>query len=214
VSGTRPGSLSDEPSDNDQATRVRPVMTIGPDGAPAPAPVPSPAGPTPVAVAPALETYFADGLPLSWLPPQTGTEPVEEPRSPWRRVAAVLAGVAVVAAVGTGTALAFGSSAGPAVSEPTVSPTVPMIRAVPAPTDVDGVVMGDDAVFTWANPEPQEGDRFLWARVEMGGVGDQQQAVEPTVTFPATQDRVCIQVVLVRADGRYSAEPAQGCADR
>lgn len=210
--GTRPGSLSDGTPDGDQVTRLRPVVTIAPDGAPPR--VAAPAGPTPVAVAPALETYFADGLPQSWMPLETGIEPVEEVRSPRRRVAAVVAGVAVVVAVATGTALAFGSSAGPAVSEPTATSTVPMVRAVPAPTDVAGLVMGDDVVFTWANPDPQEGDRFLWAPVEMGGVGDQQQVDEPTVTVPATQDRVCIQVVLVRADGRYSGEFGQGCANR
>ena len=215
--GTRPGSLATDPGVNGQATRLRPVTNIGPDGSPSagsPSAGAPPTGRTSIAVSPALIPSFAEGVPQSWLPPQTETEPVEEPRSPWHRVGAVVAGVVLVAAVGTGAALAFGSPAGPALGDPTPTPTVPMIVAVPAPTDVTGVVMGDDAVFTWVNPDPQEGDRYLWARVEMGGVGERQQVDESTVTVPATQDRVCIQVSLVRGDGRFSAEPAEGCAQR
>ena len=72
----------------------------------------------------------------------------------------------------------------------------------------------EEAVFTWANPDPQEGDFFVWALAELGGEPQWQRTDETTVTVPAGEDRVCIEVSLVRADGRASAQNAEECATR
>ena len=69
-------------------------------------------------------------------------------------------------------------------------------------------------VFTWENPEPQEGDHYLWGVLEATGEPELELVAVPTVTVPSDGDpgEVCIQVSIVRADRRSSASPAQGCA--
>ncbi|WP_246247442.1 SDR family NAD(P)-dependent oxidoreductase, partial [Cellulomonas septica] len=94
-----------------------------------------------------------------------------------------------------------------AASKGGVMPAPHSIRATP---QADGSV-----VFTWVNPEPAEGDRYLWAVRTATGEPTPQLADAPTVTVPAEQapgGQVCIEVSIVRADRSSSAQPAQGCS--
>jgi hypothetical protein len=83
---------------------------------------------------------------------------------------------------------------------------------VPVPADLVGALSGERSVlFSWVNPDPQEGDRYLW------GVDDETDArqvtVSPsaTVELPEGEDSVCIEVSVVRTDGRVSTSPARAC---
>ena len=86
--------------------------------------------------------------------------------------------------------------------------------AVPPVTDVTGVREGDRVTFTWTNPDEQDGDFYIWEQVVLSGENGSEQVSAPTVTFtPQGSGEVCIDVSLVRADGRAS-EAVRGCVDR
>lgn len=89
--------------------------------------------------------------------------------------------------------------------------------SVPQPTNLNGTWDGQNATFTWTNPDPQAGDTYAWAPIsdEPGATGAQTSIAEETsVTFEATdqKSRTCIQVSIVRSDGHMSAIPATACA--
>ncbi|WNB85964.1 hypothetical protein [Cellulomonas sp. ATA003] len=74
---------------------------------------------------------------------------------------------------------------------------------------------------TWTNPQPQDGDRYLWGVVRAGAdtrlelVDDTQVTVEVATGSPAgttaAAERTCVEVSIVRADRRASNRPALGC---
>jgi hypothetical protein len=84
---------------------------------------------------------------------------------------------------------------------------------VPAPSGLTGVAEGSDAVFTWENPAPEAGDSFRWWTVDrFGQVGETNATAATRITTPLLDDdQTCVEVVLVRADGRSSASPARTC---
>lgn len=224
----------DDDGDAGQATRLRPVQSVSPDAAvaappvaavPATAGIPGPAPQFPLlqpagttgapssAPAPAPAAHAADGVPEAWR--QAVVVPEAAPRRRGRAVAGVLAGVVVVAAVGVAAVAAFRPGADPEPEPtPTASATAPVIRAVPAPAELTGTVTADGAaVFTWQNPDPLDGDRYLWGVVEAGDAEQLEVVEDPTVTVPVETpgQQVCVEVSIVRVDGRASTEPAVGC---
>ncbi|WP_193597760.1 serine/threonine-protein kinase [Microbacterium sp. YJN-G] len=81
---------------------------------------------------------------------------------------------------------------------------------VPKVTGLAGVRNGDQVTFTWTNPDPKEGDLYLWQiadpeATEPPKTTDQETAI---VTSP---ERACIEVTLRRSDGRTAGEPQTGC---
>jgi eukaryotic-like serine/threonine-protein kinase len=84
---------------------------------------------------------------------------------------------------------------------------------VPAPTGLTGVHLADGSVsFTWVNPEPAVGDQYLWGVRSATGEPTLALLAAPTVTVPATAGaQVCIEVSIVRADRSASARPAEVC---
>ncbi|MCU1431949.1 MAG: serine/threonine protein kinase [Actinotalea sp.] len=153
----------------------------------------------------------------------------ERRRSPARVAVGVLAGVAVLAALTVGGVAAFRQD--PAAPDPcsdpeapgrqqaacdaAATPTVPAVRAVPSPADLVGTVTaGGSTVFTWTNPEPEEGDAYLWGVVETGSETSMDRVEEPTATVvpDVPGDEICVEVAIVRTDGRFSTRPAVGCA--
>ena len=68
--------------------------------------------------------------------------------------------------------------------------------------------------FTWANPAPEDGDAYRWGVVTATDEEPLAAAGDAAATVPAADapGEVCVQVLLVRADGRVSAQPARGCA--
>jgi serine/threonine protein kinase len=137
-------------------------------------------------------------------------------RKPWAIAAAVGVVVAVAAAV-TGVVLWGGepeppvlpgpapSTGGTAVIDPLPDVTVP------APADLAGVIQGQEARFTWTNPDPQTGDFYVWTDV-LDPEADRRRVDDPEVaiTVAAGETTVCIEVATVRS-GRTS-EPVRACA--
>lgn len=128
------------------------------------------------------------------------------PRS--RRGLWIGAGIAAAVVVVGGIALGA-SILAPAVQEPvesppaSVAPQDPIGDVVPALADLTGSVQGADAVFTWTNPDPQEGDAYLWHVVTLSGNGQDERVEATTVTLPADAGgTTCIEVTLLRSTGR------------
>ncbi len=86
-------------------------------------------------------------------------------------------------------------------------------RAVPTPQDVTARVAADGAVvFSWTNPDPEPGDRYLWGVASAGRPTTLDTVDEPQVqVYPEQPGQLCVEVSIVRSDGRYSAQPAVGC---
>ena len=88
-----------------------------------------------------------------------------------------------------------------------------VVAVVPAPTGLTGVRLADGSVaFTWVNPDPAAGDQYLWGVRSATGEPTLALLAEPTVTVPAgAGGQVCIEVSIVRADRSVSARPAEVC---
>ncbi|UCN16057.1 serine/threonine-protein kinase [Cellulomonas iranensis] len=150
-------------------------------------------------------------------PAPTGV-PVDAPPRRRTRLAGALAALVVVAA---GAAIAYatlgdrGGGGQVAPSESLAPPaTGPVAAPVPAPHSLSGTRAADGSVtFTWQNPDPQGGDRYLWGVLTVTGEPTLELVDDATVTVPADRatGEVCIQVSIVREDRASSARPAQGC---
>ena len=201
-----------------QTTRLRPVRTISPEV-------------TAAGVAPAAATGTSvdaiDGphgtgstdpedIPERWRRDveQLLAARAAEPRAqlPRRSVATLVAGFGIVAVVLVAVVLALRPPPpGASVPEATSRPTA-VLRAVPAPADLLGVVDGATAVFTWTNPDPEPGDRYLWGVAVVGAPTEVQPIDQPAVSIPLEGAvQLCIEVSITRADGRYSTRPAVEC---
>jgi serine/threonine protein kinase len=228
--------MDGDPSAEGQATRLRPVPSVSPEATPGIAwpPPQTPlldiggqgsAAPAP-ADAPGVDEAGHDGVPESWrrhaadvaaaLPDQD-----HRPVRPGRALAGGIAAVVVIAALAAAGLLAFRDRA-PADPDASGTPrptaSAPVMHAVPAPSDLVGSVGADGSVvFTWANPDPDDGDTYLWGVQDPAGGETHLEVVEePTVTLPpgasATGRAVCVEVSIRRENGQYSTLPAVGCA--
>ncbi len=146
--------------------------------------------------------------------PTPGEQPAKRSALPW-----LLAGAGVVlvgAIVGTGALLgAMGNGPDPSPSPTDVKPVddVVLPRQVPTPADLEGEIQGDSVFFTWTNPEPEDGDMYLWGEQVAGEAVAMETTEDTSVHIPYIEgETVCIEVLVRRADGRASAEPAVGCA--
>jgi serine/threonine protein kinase len=84
---------------------------------------------------------------------------------------------------------------------------------VPAVRDLSGEVQGDEVVFTWTNPEPQDGDTYGWRVPAIGAETAYTPVEEPTVTVPRDESgETCVEVVVNRS-GAPSYEPKVECVD-
>jgi hypothetical protein len=104
---------------------------------------------------------------------------------------------------------------GPAAGTEFPGPASTVGRTVPAPTNLFGTRQTDGTVvFTWTNPDEQDGDTYLWGVRTATGEPQLEIVDEPTVTVtpPAEGGEVCVEVSIVRADRRASTVPAEGCA--
>lgn len=209
----------------EDATRLRSIVTVAPVAPLGDAPAPGADEPTRqrgvVSVPP--QAPAATSAPVFVAPPEPevaeATEPVGRGRG--RVVAGIVSGVVVLAAV-----VAIGAAALRTGDTPDGQPSstdftqdaepTSIGQPVPSPHSLLGTRQADGSVvFTWENPEPQDGDRYLWGVLQ--ATGEPQLAVvdEATVTVPADlagAGQVCVEVSIVRADRRVSADPAEGCA--
>ncbi|HEX5858843.1 MAG TPA: serine/threonine-protein kinase [Microbacterium sp.] len=129
--------------------------------------------------------------------------------------AIIAAAVLVLAGVGVALALP-GILSGEQDPDPEASATSEPIDdviggPVPAVTGVTGVAADAVVVFTWTNPDPQEGDMYLWGPVRVGEETQLEAIPDATATVPADPSgTTCIEVTLRRADSRAST-PVTEC---
>ena len=78
--------------------------------------------------------------------------------------------------------------------------------------DLAGEVVGVDVRFAWTNPDPQEGDTYIYASVSVADAEPDFEAVAvPEVTVAADPSgTTCVDVILVRENGQ-SSDPVRGC---
>ena len=128
------------------------------------------------------------------------------------------AGALVVAALVVVGVLTLGRGADEnpqAGDDPTSTPTSVEEATVPGPAKLTGVDQGDgSALFTWENPDEKDGDSYVWREVAVDGQGDARRTTVTQVEVPLdeTTGVVCIEVSIVRQDGRASTMPVQECS--
>lgn len=210
LTGAEPGSEAE------QETRLRPVRTVSLEAERQLAAAHPTSHGDPLA--PLTGEDLKDDVPESWRRHVAELEAargqVETPRRRIGRVvAAGVAGAAVLTALVIAAAASFDRPDGAAQPTPTDTATLQVpAQTPPAPTDLAGTVEADGSVtFTWVNPEPQDGDGYLWGPYDPTGSGRMTPAAAPPVTLqPDATGKTCVQVTVVRADGRMS-DPAVGC---
>ena len=83
----------------------------------------------------------------------------------------------------------------------------PFEDVVPAVTQLAGRIEGGNVVFTWTNPDPKDGDGYLWYAYTLAGNGDVRKVTEPTVSVPVDAGgTTCVAVTLVRKSGVAGTE--------
>lgn len=195
-------SPSSPPHEDDEPTLLRRPAVVVPDAAAAPGGASAPTGapsagdaPEPAATASGDPAPERTGMPWwGWLIAAVG-------------VAAVVLGVVFSGAI-TGALVPD--------QEPTAAgapePKDPLAGIVPSVADLEGTSADGIVSFTWKNPEPQEGDSFVWYEVTLDGAGEPHNTAETSVVLEgARTERTCIEVVLKRDDGRSSPQPVRGC---
>lgn len=86
--------------------------------------------------------------------------------------------------------------------------------AVPTPVLVDATRNGAEVTFTWSNPAPEDGDKFLWQRTD-GASSDHQvnSTSDPSAVISGVDSgsKVCISVDIRRENGSVSANSLEAC---
>lgn len=85
--------------------------------------------------------------------------------------------------------------------------TVPIPVAGLAVDSADGT----SVIFTWKNPKPEAGDRFIWARAETPSNNTSTTEATATVTGVVPGSKTCINVSVVRGNGQSSDTPLVVC---
>ncbi|WP_435299289.1 serine/threonine protein kinase [Timonella sp. A28] len=91
----------------------------------------------------------------------------------------------------------------------------PDTASVPAVTDLKVAESTPTAVrFTWVNPEPQDGDAFVWRVVDVDTTTAATRTTDRFVVVPRQDEaqRVCVEVSLVRSNGKVSHTPTRECS--
>ena len=200
---------------------------VTPTGPPAPATVPSSADATvrrpssieaqrPVPPSPAPASTAPAAVPDAAV--SDASAPVDPRRGRLGLIIGIAAAVVVLGGVGIAWAVASGTVPDPAAqtSAPAedADPIDVLPGSVPVVTDLTGTREGDQVVFTWTNPAPEDGDKYIWGVQRLGGAPSLQTTDQTTVTVPAeASGSTCIEVTLRRADGTASDpdRPAQAC---
>ncbi|MBD8043029.1 protein kinase [Arthrobacter sp. Sa2BUA2] len=179
--------------------RSEPAAGLASNG---PTPLPAPGSPAPEAAQragdPALES------------------PTPEATALRRRRSRVLAGAAVVVVLAIVLLAVFlprgdaPRQAAPAPTQPPSNALGGLDGAVAPPSGLRGTQEAGETVFTWTNPEPQEGDIYLWRSVTATSQGELVRTAEPQAVLPAAGGQACIEVQVARSNGRAS-EPVAAC---
>jgi hypothetical protein len=211
-----------EAADAGDATRIRGVSTVHAQPvAPPAAPGQQGADPTVIrrmpSVQPHAEGQEAPEHTVVRQRPEADAEPIPaDTPAPRRKLWPILAGAGGVLVVGAVVATAIVFAPPPGNAEPTPAPSSDIVVVgVPSPEAVSVTPNADGTsfTFTWGNPEPEEGDRYIWRRSD--GSGTQPVATESdTVTIDGVTngDQVCIEIELRRSSGKTSTEPLEMCS--
>lgn len=210
---------------SDDETRARPVSTITaqPAAPPSPAPVAEPTllrGPVTVPAQPEAAPGPAESnepVGETVLRSRTPAQETEAPVTSKRRVPVlglVVGAIAVVvlAAVVTGVILSGGPGA--LLAAPSDTPSAPpvVLDTVPTPA-LDGDPTADSGTITIpvANPDPVDGDVFVW-RISNRGESEGLHPVEGSAVVVEGFDGnpLCVEISVLRA-GKTSAVPLEVC---
>ncbi|GGH42244.1 serine/threonine-protein kinase [Microbacterium album] len=235
-------ALAEEEDDDDGRTRFRAITSIDAQPAPAPAAPPAravlpassdaaaasgldqtqrrPSARVPVAGPVAPEPPTAADTLLRSPAREPDAAPELAPATPrGRRWVAWASGIAVgVVAIGVGAAVILAPQGVGEVTAPIDRPAAPVdpigdTELPPQITGLAGQPEGGEVAFTWSNPDPREGDTYLWRPVVAGESHTFEETAEPTAVVAAdASGRACIEVVLRRANGTSAPEGVEGCA--
>lgn len=138
------------------------------------------------------------------------------PKRQRRRLVPVTLGAAAVLLVAGGVtaSVLLGTTGEP---EPTSSKSGAPIIITEVPTPVEKAITvaddGSSVTFEWSNPEPEDGDVFIWQRTEGAEQGQKHVSDTSTLTLDGLsgQDKVCVSVSISRQNGKTSTEPLEMC---
>ena len=187
-------------------TVIRRMPTVEPNA-------PAPAAPDHTVLRPRPAPAAAPTPDVS--PDPAADAPVGGP-APKRKRWPILAGAAGVLVIGGVIAAAVVFAPTDADPTPTPQPSSDIITVgVPTPEagDVTPNADGTGFTFTWSNPDPQDGDRYIWNRSDGPNAGEKVPTAAETVTVDgvANGSQVCIEVSLRRTTGKQSTEPLEMC---
>lgn len=164
-------------------------------------------------IAPALAETVVRSMPSS--------EPTAIPASVparGRRAAWITVGVVAVLAAAAALVIVLAPSGVPRSDPGAVAPPAPVDAVddtppVPQVDELSGEATAEGVLFSWANPDPQEGDIYLWRTVVPGVESSFAETEEESIVVPTAESgQTCIEVVLRRANGTSAATSATGCA--
>ena len=231
------GVVSINPETTPAAGMTRPSATTAPRADDAPRFDPAPAETRTVArravVAPPSayeQTLRRDqvGLPVSldetivrapaFVPPPSGED--QDAAPPRRRRTGLWIGLGaaalVIVAVIVGVSLPgmlTGTAEEPPVPSASSKPQDVLTPTVPEVTDVVGTPVEGGVKFTWTNPDPQDGDQYFVTAVSVSDGDPEPEPVDaPEIVVPAAASGpTCIDVELVRGNGKYQEKATRGC---
>lgn len=138
--------------------------------------------------------------------------PTLEPAKKKGKCLGLISGLVLVAGVVIGI-LVFLNVGAPekngTVTEPSTSPPTALVVGsdVPQVTDLSAKPINGGAEWTWQNPEPQEGDQYMWAAVSVVDAGEFKRITDNKVfVVNDVNGASCVAVKLLRKNGQVSEE--------
>lgn len=125
-------------------------------------------------------------------------------------VFALVAGVALYLLLGNRDLTASGEASPDSGTSATAQD--PAQLRVPPVEDAVGVLEGEQATFTWSNPDPQTGDQYSYQVLDPTQELPAELTTDTTVTVDSLTGATCIEVSLVRSTGRTSSS-VRTCAE-
>lgn len=167
------------------------------------------------------ETIRRDRLETASPSPDPAPDAVDDDtrRAKRRRLTRVLvaAGAAVLVVGGIAAGIIWQGAATDAAPTPAATGAPIQLSDVPSPTasGVDVSPDGSEVTFIWDNPDPQEGDSYVYQVTSAGKnapkIPSTLDAVKLKPSAPGAQ--LCIEVVIVRG-GVTSADPLEMCSQQ
>ncbi|WP_029069066.1 serine/threonine-protein kinase [Jonesia quinghaiensis] len=96
------------------------------------------------------------------------------------------------------------------------APDLNLTDSVPSVINLRVAQQSDSSVtFTWDNPQPAPGDSYLWRVVNVTGSGTPTRTDTALAQIPLLDDSdsVCVEVSLVRENGKASTTPTRECTE-